>query len=64
MKITTNRERCIGAGICLFTAPDVFDQDEEALVVLVQETPPESLRGDVLTAARQCPTQAITVDGE
>jgi ferredoxin len=54
MKIATIRERCIGAGICLFTAPDVFDQ----------ENPPDSLRGDVLTAARQCPSQAITVDGE
>jgi ferredoxin len=64
MKIATNRERCIGAGLCVFTAPDVFGQDDEALVVLVQEDPPESLRGDALTAARQCPSQAITLDGE
>ncbi|MCU1687466.1 MAG: ferredoxin [Amycolatopsis sp.] len=64
MKIATSRERCIGAGICLFTAPDVFDQDDEALVVLIHENPPDSLRGDALTAASHCPSQAITVDGQ
>jgi ferredoxin len=64
MKVSVSADRCIGAGECLFAAPDVFDQDDDATVVLLQAHPPEELRRDVLIAARRCPAQVIAVDGD
>ncbi|MDF3288193.1 ferredoxin [Streptomyces silvisoli] len=29
MELSIDRERCVGAGMCALTAPDVFDQDPE-----------------------------------
>ncbi len=29
MKLIVNRDICIGAGMCVLTAPDLFDQDED-----------------------------------
>jgi ferredoxin len=40
MKVSVSADRCIGAGECLFAAPDVFDQDDDATVVLLQAHPP------------------------
>lgn len=30
--LAVDRERCIGAGQCVLTAPELFDQDDEGLV--------------------------------
>lgn len=59
MKLTADRSTCIGAGLCLLTAPKVFDQDDEGIVVaLVEEVP-----ADDLDAARRavalCPSGAV-----
>ena len=60
MRITVDRDRCIGAGNCALVAPAVFDQDaEEALVVLLAESPPESERAAVEQAADRCPAAVI-----
>jgi ferredoxin len=64
MKVSVMTERCVGAGECIFAAPDVFDQDDGGLVVLLQADPPEVLRRDVLIAARRCPAQVIAVIGD
>ena len=61
MKVSVIADRCIGAGECTFAAPDVFDQDEDARVVLLEASPPEALRRDILIAARRCPAQVIAV---
>ncbi|EME53077.1 ferredoxin [Amycolatopsis decaplanina] len=29
MRLEVDRERCVGAGMCVLTAPEVFGQDEE-----------------------------------
>ncbi|PXX66722.1 ferredoxin [Nocardia tenerifensis] len=60
MEIRVDRERCIGAGMCVLTAPDVFDQDAEDGRVL----PPDSAFTEdpaVREAALVCPSGAITV---
>ncbi|MDT5080810.1 MAG: ferredoxin [Mycobacterium sp.] len=64
MKVSVIADRCIGAGECTFAAPDVFDLDDGARVVLLQADPPEGLRRDVLIAARRCPAQVIAVDDD
>lgn len=64
MKVSVMTDRCVGAGECLFAAPDVFDQDDTGRVVLLRSDPPVELGRDVLIAARRCSAQAITVDGD
>ena len=45
MRVTVDRDRCIGAGNCALIAPSVFDQEpEDAVVVLLDDAPPEDSR--------------------
>ncbi|WP_280274860.1 ferredoxin [Nocardia wallacei] len=60
MEIRVDRQRCIGAGMCVLTASAVFDQDDDGLVVLLDAAPER--RADVREAAQMCPSGAITVD--
>ena len=56
-----DEDACIGAGNCMRTAPDVFDQGEDGFVVLLDDNPPSELDEDVLLARRLCPARAITL---
>jgi ferredoxin len=63
MNVVIDQDKCVGAGQCVLLAPDVFDQrDEDGIVVLLQENPPEQLHEDVRQAARVCPALAIQLD--
>ena len=44
-------------------APEVFEVRDDGFLYVLQEEPPETLRGDVESAARSCPVQAITLEG-
>ncbi|MET7764483.1 ferredoxin [Streptomyces sp. NPDC005336] len=59
MRVSIDSNRCVGAGQCAMFAPDVFDQGEDGIVVLLQEEPPESTLEDVRQAATLCPAQLI-----
>lgn len=60
MKVSVDRDLCIGAGNCALTAPAVFDQDvEEAVVILLDESPPETERAVVQQAVDRCPAAVI-----
>ncbi len=57
-----DRDRCLGAGMCALTAPQVFDQDEdEGLVLLLTARPPQEQHAAVRVAAGVCPASVITV---
>ena len=63
LKVIVDRARCVGSGECVFTAPDIFDQDEDdGIVVLMTDTPEEALWEAARRAARQCPANAIRVE--
>ena len=63
MKITINREACIGAGRCVGAAPSVFDQsDEDGLVILLNPAPGPAELARVRAAEDACPARAITVE--
>lgn len=60
MRVAADRDVCIGAGMCLLTAPAVFDQDDdEGLVVLLAaDVPPEDADA-ASQAVAQCPSGAL-----
>jgi ferredoxin len=60
MKIHVKHEVCIGAGQCVVSAPEVFDQnDDDGLVVVLDESPAPELHARVREAARVCPARVI-----
>jgi ferredoxin len=62
MRVIVDQDACIGAGNCVRTAPDVFDQGDEGFVELLDDNPPSELDEDLLLARRLCPARAITVN--
>lgn len=63
MKVTVDQVKCVAAGHCVMHAADVFDQrDEDGIVVLLDENPPDELADDVRQAAAVCPAMAIYVE--
>lgn len=62
MRVVIDRERCIGAGQCVLTAPDVFTQDDDGFSDLLPGR--EDGAGDPLLreALRACPVQAISLE--
>ena len=63
MRVTIEQDKCCGAGQCVLAAPTVFDQrEEDGIVVLLDETPPDDRLDDVKQAIRLCPALAIKVE--
>lgn len=64
LKITIDREQCMGSGNCSFWAPGVFDLDDEGVSSVVDPTAQPDEK--IVLAAQGCPTAAIQVwrDGE
>jgi ferredoxin len=59
-----DREVCIGAGMCVLTAPAVFDQDDDGIVtVLVDDVAPDDVAA-VRRAVSLCPSGALTIADE
>ncbi|MEU5646716.1 ferredoxin [Streptomyces milbemycinicus] len=63
MELSVDRERCIGAGMCVMAAPEVFDQDDEdGKVLLLDPAPPRRAAGAAAgQAVHLCPMGAITI---
>ncbi|MFI6040443.1 ferredoxin [Nocardia sp. NPDC051321] len=62
MKITTDRDRCIGAGMCALLAPEVFDQDaDDGKVRILDPAPPPAQHTMSREAEQVCPAGAIMV---
>ncbi|MGN9755905.1 ferredoxin [Streptomyces sp. SD31] len=60
-RLHIDRERCIGAGMCALTAPEVFDQDpDDGRVLLLHPEPPTAHRAAARMAAGLCPSGTIT----
>ena len=64
MKITADRDVCIGAGMCVMSAPEVFDQDDEGVVVVLSAEVPAEHGTAAARAVEGCPSGALRrVDG-
>jgi len=63
MKIKADTGRCIGAGMCVLTLPEVFDQSEDDGTVVVLDTePPDDVRPAVARAVQLCPSGALSLE--
>ena len=59
MPLEMNRDICIGAGNCVSTASEVFDQDDDGIVVLLADQPTEANLDATREAADYCPSGAL-----
>ncbi|MFP5347578.1 MAG: ferredoxin [Actinomycetes bacterium] len=59
MRISADRDVCIGAGMCVMTAPAVFDQDDDGIVVLVTPDIPAEQAAAAIRATQLCPSGAL-----
>ena len=64
VRVTADRDVCIGAVLSVLTAPAVFDQsDVDGLVEVLVETPAESETAGIREAVKLCPSGALRVEG-
>lgn len=62
MRARVDRDLCIGSAMCVATAPDVFELDDEGLSHVVdQEGADEALLRE---AAEGCPVQAVILEDD
>jgi ferredoxin len=58
-EVEIDRDACMCSGNCVYEAPGVFDLDDDSVAMVVD--PAGAAEGQVIAAARKCPTNAITV---
>lgn len=59
MKVIVHTDHCIASGACVLECPQVFQQDEDGMVVVLQENPPPELHEAVRSAMAACPAAVI-----
>ena len=66
MRVTVDRDMCMGSGNCVWRASGVFDQSpDDGLVVVLVDAPAPDQHEAVRQAVDECPTAAITlIEGE
>jgi ferredoxin len=63
LRVRVKQDLCIGAGLCVLSSSEIFDQrDEDGVVSLRMEYPPEALHAAARGAARKCPALAVIVE--
>lgn len=61
-RLLADFEACQGYGNCITGAPDVYDIDDDGVVVLLVEDIPDADRARVEEAARSCPVNALSIE--
>ncbi|HLN16944.1 MAG TPA: ferredoxin [Acidimicrobiales bacterium] len=64
LRVAVDADKCIGSGACVLACPEVFAQDDGAIVQLLEEHPAPELDERVRQAEQACPAQVITVVAE
>lgn len=62
MKVVIDRNRCESNAYCERYAPEVFKVNDDDELEVLQENPPEDLRGKVEEAVERCPKAAISIE--
>ena len=63
MRVEADRNLCISAGNCVMSAPAVFDQDDDGIVMVLVEDVPEGEVAHARDAVKLCPAEALRLDG-
>ncbi|MFJ5033035.1 ferredoxin [Streptomyces sp. NPDC088560] len=64
MRIQVDRERCVGAGMCALTAPDVFTQDDDGFSEILPGRKAAAADHPMVgEAVRACPVSAVSLHG-
>ncbi|PYC78537.1 ferredoxin-1 [Streptomyces tateyamensis] len=61
MLISVEKDLCVGAGACVLSAGEVFDQDDDGIVVLLTERPEDADHAAVRDAVAACPAAALKI---
>jgi ferredoxin len=61
-RVVVDEVLCQGHAVCESEAPDVFEVPKHGKVVVLDATPPDSLRAAVQQAVTYCPTHAIKIE--
>ena len=61
MDINVNALACVGAGQCALVADQLFDQDDEGIVLLLESRPSPAQESSAQRAATLCPARAIQI---
>lgn len=61
MRIIADTTACVGAGQCALVAGNLFDQDDDGIVELLEEIPSPADEASARKAASLCPSHAITI---
>ena len=61
MRVAVDRNRCESHGLCVATAPNVFELDDDDNLEILDEHPAEDEWPTVRSAVASCPTQALSV---
>jgi ferredoxin len=60
-QVVVDFDLCESNARCMEVAPEVFEVRDDDFLYVLQERPPEELRGKVEEAVRRCPKAAISI---
>jgi len=61
MKVHIDEDKCVASGACVLEAPEVFDQDDDGIIVMLDGQPADGQEDAVRRAAAVCPAAVIRV---
>jgi ferredoxin len=61
VKVHADRDVCIQAGNCVMAADNLFDQDDDGIVVVLVDDIPDDEQDRAREAVKLCPSQALTI---
>jgi ferredoxin len=61
MRIEVDVPACVGAGQCALVAGELFDQDDDGIVVVLDDAPAPAQEESARRAAALCPARAIVL---
>ena len=61
VRISVDTGTCVGAAQCVLAAEDLFDQDDDGIVTLLNANPEGEAVKAARVAAESCPSRSITL---